>query len=215
MARAYAILGPSGMGKSTSLRNMKKDEVYIINTERKTLPFPNHKDYHQIWAETTKEVFDTLSNPKLIDSTKIKAIVIDSFSAFSDMLVAEARILRSGWDVWMYYAEMLQKLFKLQKALVKKGKDVIMICHDETISGEDTAVKRIKVKGKEWEGLVEKEFDVVLWAAVRVVANAEPDYLFKTRTDGKIPAKAPMGYLPPEVPNDLQAILDIIRQKDA
>jgi hypothetical protein len=202
------------MGKSTAWRNMPIDSTLLINAERKTLPFPHHKKVHQLWPETTKEIFEALSDPKYLNSTKLKYIGLDSFSAFTDMLMAEARILRTGYDVFNYYNENIAKLFKLVKAMTKAGKHVIFTCHDEVLMNDSDTVKRIKVKGKEWEGMVEKEFDVVLYATVRVEANAEPKHLFKTRTDGKIPAKAPMGYLDPEMDNDLFAALELIDAKD-
>ena len=41
MAIPILIIGKSGTGKSTSLRNFKKDDVGIINVIGKPLPFQN------------------------------------------------------------------------------------------------------------------------------------------------------------------------------
>ena len=39
MAHLVFVVGKSGMGKSTSLRNLNPDETVIINTDQKALPF--------------------------------------------------------------------------------------------------------------------------------------------------------------------------------
>ena len=41
MAQLVFLVGKSGMGKSTSLRNLNHDETVIINTDQKALPFKN------------------------------------------------------------------------------------------------------------------------------------------------------------------------------
>lgn len=39
MGKLIFIVGKSGMGKSTSLRNLNPDETVIINTDQKTITF--------------------------------------------------------------------------------------------------------------------------------------------------------------------------------
>ena len=41
MAQLVFLVGKSGMGKSTSLRNLNHEETVIINTDQKALPFKN------------------------------------------------------------------------------------------------------------------------------------------------------------------------------
>ena len=42
-AETIAIVGESGTGKSTSLRNLNPDETFIISTTGKPLPFKGYK----------------------------------------------------------------------------------------------------------------------------------------------------------------------------
>ena len=42
MAQKVLLLGDSGSGKSASLRNFKPEEVMVINSAGKPLPFKNH-----------------------------------------------------------------------------------------------------------------------------------------------------------------------------
>ena len=41
MGQLCFLVGKSGTGKSTSLRNLNPDETLIINTDQKALPFKN------------------------------------------------------------------------------------------------------------------------------------------------------------------------------
>ena len=41
---AVLIIGKSGSGKSTSLRNFKTEEIKLINVSKKPLPFKNKFD---------------------------------------------------------------------------------------------------------------------------------------------------------------------------
>ena len=41
MAVIVAVMGESGTGKSTSLRNFKQGEASVVNVSKKPLPFRN------------------------------------------------------------------------------------------------------------------------------------------------------------------------------
>ena len=43
MAKLIFVVGKSGMGKSTSARNLNPDETVIINSDQKHLPFPKFR----------------------------------------------------------------------------------------------------------------------------------------------------------------------------
>jgi len=212
MARTYLILGPSGRGKSTSLRNLDKNTTLLINSERKALPFKGAKGFAELRPKTVKEFIDTLNKYK--NSTKLKTLVVDSFSSFADMVVHEMRIIYSGFDVWSKNSEKLYEFFKIIKEYNDNNINVIIIGHDETLEGDTGTIKRLKVKGKEWEGVVEKEFDVVLWANVVMQDETNALYQFITQTNGIYPAKSPLGMLPREIDNDMKAILDKAAEYD-
>ena len=50
MAQLVFLVGKSGMGKSTSLRNLNPEETVIINTDQKALPF---KQFGKKYNEAT------------------------------------------------------------------------------------------------------------------------------------------------------------------
>jgi len=214
MARTLLVLGPSGRGKSTSIRNLAQDNTLVINVERKTLPFKGAKDFPQVRPNTIKQLFDYMD--KYVSNQKLKVVVIDSFSAFSDMLIREARVIKSGWDVWTYYNQMMGDYFEKIRKFNDNGIHVINIGHDETLEGDEGgSVKRMKVKGKEWEGVTEKEFDVILWADIKVIDETTVEHSFVTQTNGIHPGKSPIDMLPLRMPNDLKEVIDFINIYDA
>jgi len=212
--RAILIEGPTGRGKTTSMRNLSPASTLLLNIERKALPWKGGAAFPNVKPVTVKMVADLLDKYK--DNPKVEVLAIDSFSAFSDMLVAEARILKTGWDVWDYYNRQLYAFFQQLKAFTDNGKHVVVIGHDETIQDEaGSGVKRLKTKGKEWEGVTEKEFDIVLWANAETKSEEETQYEFITQTNGKFPAKSPMGMLPIRMENDLAKVIELVNAYDS
>lgn len=214
-ARAILIEGPSGRGKSSSFRNLPPNESLIINAERKALPFRGASKFRQERPKNLKELFDILNKYKT--SKKLKVLVVDSLSAVADMIDHEMGIIYSGYDIWRKYGEKLYEMFKILKEYNDNGIYVILTGHDETISGDNGEMpqKRLKIKGKQWEGIVEKEFDIVLWANVTVIDETNVKYTFKTQTNGIIPAKSPAGMLPLEIDNDVQLVIEMAKKYDS
>lgn len=173
----YKVLyvGRAGNGKTYSFRNMNPLTTGFINVENKPLPFKNTFKYHAR-PSTVNEIKTSLS--EYSKNPEITSIVVDSFSAFVDILLSECRATKKGFDVWSTYAEEIGKFLNFIK---KIEKEVFITAHYEWLQGEEgVKEKRIKVKGKEWEGLVEKEFTIVLYSDITVDDKGKPHYYFNT-----------------------------------
>lgn len=162
MARDYykvLLVSQSGKGKTYSFRNMNPDTTGFINIENKPLPFKNNFKYHSRpnnVAEAKAALAEYAKNPE------ITCIVMDSFSAYLDMLISECRATKKGFDIWSEYNSEIGKIFNFIK---KIEKEVFVVAHYEWIQDEGGAKeRRAKVKGKEWEGNLETQFTVVLYA---------------------------------------------------
>ena len=140
------LIGASGSGKTYSFRNMDPETTGFINVEDKPLPFKNKFKYHKR-ATTLKEVAETLKSYS--ENPEIKVIVFDSFSAYIDLLLAYCRDSFKNFDIWNNYNEEVGKLLRFIKAIKK---EVFMTAHYEILGIEGAQEKRVKIKGKEWEG---------------------------------------------------------------
>ena len=203
-----AIVGPPGRGKTYSFRNMDKEKTGFINIEGKPLPFKNEfKNYNKStsWQDTYSKLIEYAKD----DS--IEVVVLESFSSYMDSVLRTARDIKKGYDIWNYYNEEIGKLMHLLKMYPK---DLIITAHSELVeTDEGIAEKRIAVKGKEWKGMVEKEFTVVMFAGVKMTENSR-NYFFELNSDGKSSAKTPPMFFKDKtvVPNDSQEIINEIKK---
>lgn len=202
------LVSPSGKGKTFSFRNVDPNTFGFVNIENKPLPFKNQFKYH---ARPTSrvEAFNTLV--EYAKNPEITAIGVDSFSAYTDLVMAEARQTQKGYDIFNFYNDNIAKFFDLVK---KVKKEVFLTAHYEILGIEGALEKRVKVKGKEWEGVTEKEFTIVLFGDNKFKENGKPEYFFKL-VEENTSAKCPPAIFGEEVyqiPNDVQYILEQINK---
>ena len=201
------FVGQSGKGKTYSFRNMDRKKTGFINAENKPLPFKGSFDFHgrpSKFDGLIKCLNDYSSN------AAIETICLDSLSAVFEMLAHEAREKYSGWDVWNHYNKKVGELL----ALIKKiEKPVFISAHYELLNTEGEVEKRVKAKGKEWEGVIEKEFTIVLYAQDKFKGDV-PEYFFKLAGEG-LSAKCPpdvFGAGTYKVDNDANFVLGKLKE---
>lgn len=188
-AYQFALVGMSGRGKTMAFRNMDVETTGFVNMESKPLPFLN-KFKHYSTPNTWQECYQELI--KYAKDSSIKVVILDSFSAYIDSVLKTARDTKKGFDIWNYYNEEIGKLMYLIK---KYPKHIIVTAHYEWVESDEGAVeKRIMVKGKEWKGMVEKEFTIVHYADMSVV-DGKRNYFITLNSDGKSSAKTPPMFL--------------------
>lgn len=146
MSRDYykvLIVGGSGKGKTYAARHLSPKTTGFLNAEDKPLPFKSNFIVHDR-PRTTKEVASSLRG--MAENPQVEVIFFDSFSAYLDMLLAEARKDYKGYDIWNYYNEKVGKLLSYIKSIEK---EVFVTAHYEMLldQGEGVTEKRVKVKG--------------------------------------------------------------------
>lgn len=200
------LVSQSGKGKTYSFRNLNPETTGFINTENKPLPFKNRFKFHARplkFPGALQALKDYSANPE------IDVIVIDSLSAVMEMLLEECRANYRGFDIWSNYNQRIGEYIKLIK---QAPKEVFVTAHYETLNLEGDQEKRVKVKGKEWEGVIEKEFTLVLYADAKF-KESTADYFFRLAGEG-LSAKCPPGIFGEgtiKIQNDCQFILDKLR----
>ena len=158
------IVGKSGSGKSTSLRNLNPETTAVLNTERKQLPFKGA-------------------------GTEIKTIVVESFTSLVEMIYREADVRFKGFDVWSFYNKEIDRILNMSK---NTDKHIIYLAIDGAYESEDGVQERfVAVDGNRWKKRVEKEFVVCLYTDNHY-ANEQTSYRFRTQSQGKDSAKSPM-----------------------
>ena len=208
------LMGASGSGKSTSLRNLPAKETAIINITNKPMPFRN-KDGKTIVTlqDFMKEGENELAYGELyqriittIKKTNKKIIVIDDSSYMMTFENFE-KATNKGYDK---FTTMAKNYYDLIKSAISCGdeKIVYVITHEEI--DDVNQLYRPKTIGKMLSNqlVIEGLFSIVLRSLYK---NGE--YIFQTQNDGTSVCKAPMDmFEKKEIPNDLFEVDKIVRE---
>lgn len=200
MAQKVLIMGESGTGKSTSLRNCDPAITAVVNPVGKPLPFKNH-------FETLDNVTDAREIIKYIkDQVKAgkKLIVVDDFQYILAIPYMN-RIKETGWDKYNDFGANYFEIIDVCKDLPD---DVVVVymTHLETLDNGLTTVKLIGKLLRE-KITIEGLFTIVLRTGVY-----EAKYYFYTQNSGKDTVKSPLGMFQNyAIDNDLNYVYDKIK----
>lgn len=197
MGVGVLILGASGSGKSTSMRNFKKGEVLVLNVAGKRLPFRGALD---IVNNATYEKIG-----KALMAQQYKTYVVDD----SQYLLAFDMFDRAKETGYGKFTDLAVRFKNMLTYVNQKTPDdcvVFFLHHTETDENGRTKAKTV---GKMLDNqlTVEGLFSVVL------LAQTDGDnYRFVTQSDGATTAKSPMGMFEREIDNDLKLVDTAIRE---
>lgn len=191
------LIGKSGSGKSTSLRNFKKDEVAVINVLGKPLPF--RSDIKAVKLDD----YDNILNQ--IKMTKKDVIVIDD----ANYLITNEFMEKSSIRGYDKYNEIANHFFELINGIknIEGGKTVYLIMHEDT--DEEGNVKP-KTIGK----LLDDKVNIQGMFTICIRAMYENGkYVFRLKTNGQDCVKTPFGMFDTdEMDNDLKAFDSVVRE---
>lgn len=204
MGIGVLIIGKSGSGKSTSLRNFKKDEVGIINVISKPLPFKNVNGLITVDTDNYADV------KKIIEGSKTPSIVIDDAGyLITNQFMRKHSNTGGGNAVYNLYNEIADSFWNLTEQIKKLPNDkiVYILMHEDKNDFGDIKPKTI---GKLIDDKVCLEG---LFAIVLRAKKVDKNYYFFTQaTDGDV-AKSPIGMFDElYIENDLKAVDDKIRE---
>jgi len=204
------ICGPTGSGKTTSLRNMPPESTFVINLERKALPFRHARKYKYMRMVQTLEGFEA-SLRKAMATPQCKYLIIDSFTSLVEIVYNEKSAILEGYDLWDEYKATIHRLLLEAKTA---NKYVIWLGIDETtLDNNAVPTSTIAVQGS-LKGKIGKEFVICFFTdVIHSLTSDRPRYVFLTNSDGKAQAKSPMDMFPElHVDNDLWPIINRIEQ---
>ena len=191
------LLGQSGSGKSTSMRNFTKDEIAVINVLGKPLPFKSDIKAPKI------DKYETILEQ--IKMTKKKTIVIDD----ANYLITNEFMNKSSVKGFDKYNEMGNNFFNLINGIknIKGGKTVYLIMHEDTDENGNIKPKTI---GK----LLDDKVNIqgMFTVCIRSMFD-NGNYIFRLKTNGQDCVKTPFGMFENDtMENDLKEFDKVIRE---
>lgn len=202
MTIATMIIGESGTGKTTSLRNLNPADVLLIQSVRKPLPFKAAE-----WKPATK------ANPEgsivhsdnapviltMLQRTKKPIVIIDDFQ----YILANAFMRRSSETGFQKFTDIAKDAWDILMAASNLPGDqrIYILAHSQTDEHGKTKAKTIG-KLLDEKITIEGLLTIVLRTAV-----INGNYLFLTQNNGSDTTKSPIGLFADEqIPNDLAEV---------
>lgn len=223
-AETIAIVGESGTGKSTSLRNLNPEETFIISTTGKPLPFRAwKKKYTPLEIKDGKIVggnyyvsskWDQIIKILAIVNSKmphIKQVVVDDFQyVLSYEFVDRATEVGYG-----KFSELAQHAMEILRYAEKMRDDckMIFLTHSENVGDAMNPKYVIKTVGKLLAEKVTLEglFTYIFFTRVSEGDDGRMQYKLLTNSDGTCVAKSSLGMFEEmEIDNDLKMIIETI-----
>jgi len=208
MSIVTMILGESGTGKSTSLRDLNPASTLLIQAIAKPLPFRNpnwqrfsteNRNGNIMQSDQSGEIIN------LMQKTRRPVIVIDDFQ----YIMANEFMRRTderGFDKFTEIGRHAWDILNAAAAL-PDDKHVYILSHTETTDAGRTKLKTI---GKLLDDKITLEGMVTI--VLRTVVR-DGNYYFATRNNGSDTTKTPMELFTDElIDNDLQAVNAAITQ---
>ena len=183
MAEKILIMGESGTGKSTSIRNCDPSITAIVNPVGKPLPFRGSKKFNTLNGETDADKICEFMRNSAKNGAKI--IIVDDFQYILAIPFMN-RIKESGWDKYNDFGANYYSIIDVCNEL-PEDVCVYYLTHCETLENGLTTVKLIGKLLRE-KITVEGLFTIVLRTGV-----SEGKYYFFTQNNGKDTVKSPMG----------------------
>ena len=193
------LLGESGSGKSTSLRNFKPDELVVYNVAGKPLPFKNGAKFHKADNVSYSTIMSNMAKGNF------KCYVIDD----SQYLLSFEMFNRTAESGYTKFTEIAKHFYDLIQFVIRRTPAdclVYFLHHIEVVN--DKAKAKTVGKMLDEKLTVEGLFSIVLMAQ-----NKDGQHVFLTQSDGSNTVKTPMEmFADAEIDNDLKMVDETIRE---
>lgn len=232
MAQTILVMGESGAGKTTSMRNLPPEQTLYIDCDGKGLQWRGWRDGYKkgvnyVATSDKQQIYDILEmlqykkRPEIVKGSAgqivkkyespnatpifegIKYVVIDTLNGI--MVDDEmARMKEKGYDKWVDLSTAVYGIIVYANKM-RDDLTVIFTAHTQTERDENTGMSwtRMKTNGKKLDKIVlESKFSTVLLATTH---NGE--YVFETKANNST-AKTPLGAFDTDtIPNDIMAVI--------
>ena len=217
MGNVIGVIGESGSGKTTAMRNLPPEETFYIDADKKGLNWKGWRAQYSldkknyVRTDSFTNIWKALDHIDKDEALKgIKYVVIDTLNGM--MVGEEMRILAmQGGDKRSAWTDLAQHGWGIVNKALEMRSDVtvIILCHSETVSDDNGIVKtRIKTNGRKLEKLVlESKMTTVVWAV-----RQDGKYKFILSADNST-AKVPLGaFETDEIDNDIMIVIKALEE---
>lgn len=219
MANVIGVMGESGSGKTTSLETLDPKTTFIINTDKKRLPF--RKEIREQYSEKKMNYWVTDNQSTVLqllqkindqDNMKhIKVVVVDTLNGI--MVADEARRRKEkNYDKWADLAWAVYDI--IDYALTMRDDVTVVFTAHVQLDRDDDGYKfaHIKTSGKKLDKIgIESKLTTVLYSKA-VPDGDQVRYIFETRAINST-AKTPRGAFDQlEIPNDMAAVIKRLQE---
>lgn len=210
---AIAIMGESGSGKTTSMRNLDPATTCYIDCDKKGLSWKGWKqafnaengnyvvtDFPQVALKALKRINEEES---------LKHIKVVVFDTINGLMVADEmrRMKEKGYDKWQDLAACIYGLVDYALT-VRDDLTPIFLAHTQTDRDDSGySFTRIKTSGKKLDKItLESKFSTVLWAKY-----IDGKYVYETQPEFST-TKVQMGAFEDKwIDNDITKVLDALK----
>lgn len=216
MAKVIGVIGESGAGKTTSLRNLDPQTTFYIDCDKKGLNWKGWRKQYS--AEGNPPNYFQTDNPSTVQNLlkkineqenmrKFNTVVIDTINGI--MVAEEMRNVKvQGYGKWTDLAAYIYDIIDFS-LLMRDDITVIILAHSETISDDNGYLfTRMKTNGRKLDKIVlESKLTTVLLAECK-----DGKYVFRTHAD-KSTVKTPLGaFEEDEIPNDIATVIAALEE---
>lgn len=208
MSKVIAVMGESGSGKTTSMRNLDPKTTFYIDCDKKGLSWKGWKqqyieDDNYYKGDMPANVMQCLKALNVNEKyKKFKVVVIDTLNGI--MVAEEMRNLKvTGYGKWTDLASYIYGIVDYSLSM-RDDLTVIFIAHSETVSDDNGMIfTRIKTNGRKLDKIVlESKFTTVLLSECK-----DGKFIFHTHPD-RSSTKTPLeAFREDEIDNDIVAVL--------
>lgn len=212
MANSILIIGPSGSGKSSGMRNLNHKETFCLSVLDKPLPFKGYRKHYKPiknWDDNEGNYYATDDWQRIIKCIRmvnekrpeIKVLVLDDMQ----YVLASEFMRRSAENGYAKYSELANHYWQIINAAQSCRDDLvtIFISHNEV---DNNGVSKIKTIGK----LLDEKITIEgMFSTVLESRSTDDGYFFVTQNDGMSTCKSPFQMFDSKlIDNDLNFVIE-------
>lgn len=211
MSKTILIMGESGAGKTTAMRNLDPNTTFYIDADKKGLNWKgwkqqyNNENKNYMATSKTKDI-KILLNKINLEQVQIQTVIVDTLNGI--MVDNEfARMKEKGFDKWQDMAYSIYDIISMANSL-RDDLTIVFVMHSQT-DRDDTGFcfTRAKTSGKKLDKVVvESKFSTVLLAKCM-----DGKYIFETKNNNST-VKTPLGAFETDtIENDIVKVLEALK----